>query len=45
MRTEKPVCQKPQNLKGKPGECTPAQIRNCHGTTKKHPCTTKPGRK
>ena len=45
MRTEKPVCQKPRNLKGKPEYCTPAQIRKCHGTDKKHICTKEPGRK
>ena len=31
-------CQKPENLKGKPQECTPEQIRKCHGETKDHPC-------
>ena len=47
MRIEKskPVCQKPWNLKGKPGDCAPAQIRKCHGSAKKHPCTKKSGRK
>ena len=45
MQSKKPVCQKPENLKGKPEDCTPAQIRKCHGTVKKHPCTKKPGRK
>ena len=47
MRIEKskPVCQKPWNLKGKPGDCAPAQIRKCHGTVKKHACARKSGRK
>jgi hypothetical protein len=31
-------CQQPEKLKGKPGECTPVQIRECHGDGKKHPC-------
>jgi hypothetical protein len=31
-------CQKPDQLKGKPGECTPAQIKKCHGDVQKHPC-------
>jgi ArsR family transcriptional regulator len=31
-------CQHPDRLKGKPGECTPQQIRECHGDEKKHPC-------
>jgi len=25
-------------LKHKPGECTPEQIKECHGDVKKHPC-------
>ena len=33
------VCQHPEKLKGKPGECTPEQIKECHGETKEHPCT------
>jgi hypothetical protein len=45
MRCEGSVCQKPRNLKGKPEDCTPAQIRKCHGTVKKHICTKKSGRK
>jgi len=35
--TEKP-CQKPEQLKGKPEECSPDQIRKCHGSDKNHPC-------
>jgi len=31
-------CQKPAQLKGKPGDCSPEQINNCHGAVKKHPC-------
>jgi DNA-binding transcriptional ArsR family regulator len=31
-------CQHPEKLKGNPGDCTPAQIRECHGDEKKHPC-------
>jgi len=31
-------CQKPENLKGKPGECSPEQIKECHGDAKDHPC-------
>lgn len=37
----KNVCQHPEKLKGKPGECTPEQVRECHGNAKKHPCATK----
>lgn len=31
-------CQYPEKLKGKPEECTPEQIKECHGD-EKHPCT------
>jgi ArsR family transcriptional regulator, arsenate/arsenite/antimonite-responsive transcriptional repressor len=31
-------CERPEKLKGKPGECTPEQVRDCHGDEKKHPC-------
>ena len=34
-----PCCQKPEELKGKPGECSPEQIKKCHGDTADHPCT------
>ena len=33
-------CQKPEQLKHKPHECTPEQIKKCHGNAKKHPCTS-----
>lgn len=31
-------CQQPDKLKGKPQECTPEQIRECHGDSGIHPC-------
>jgi len=31
-------CQKPDQLKGKPEECSPQQIKVCHGDAKDHPC-------
>ena len=31
-------CEKPENLKTKPEECTPEQIKECHGEAKGHPC-------
>jgi ArsR family transcriptional regulator len=31
-------CEHPEKLKGKPEECTPEQIRECHGDVKTHPC-------
>ena len=27
-------------MKGKPQDCSPAQVRKCHGDVKKHPCVT-----
>ena len=32
-------CEKPENLKTTPEECTPEQVEECHGETKEHPCT------
>ena len=40
MSTSKSKCEKPTNLKGKPEDCCPAQIRKCHGRAKTHPCAT-----
>jgi hypothetical protein len=31
-------CQKPEQLKGKPQECSPEQIEKCHGSQQNHPC-------
>jgi len=31
-------CRKPKSLKGDPKECTPQQVRKCHGSAKGHPC-------
>lgn len=31
-------CEKPENLKGKPEECSEEQIKECHGDEKKHTC-------
>jgi hypothetical protein len=31
-------CQKPEQLKGKPQDCSPEQITKCHGDAKAHPC-------
>ena len=38
MCGNKEKCKKPENLKGKPGECSPRQIRECHGSEEHHPC-------
>jgi hypothetical protein len=34
----KSKCEHPEKMKGKPGECTPEQIKECHGESKSHPC-------
>ncbi len=39
----KKCCPNPGPLKGKPQDCSPGQIRKCHGKSKKHPCTTRRG--
>jgi len=38
MCTCKTECQKPELLKGKPEECSPEQIKECHGEVLEHPC-------
>ena len=38
---DKPKCEHPEKLKGKPGECCPEQKKECHGDEKKHPCQEK----
>jgi hypothetical protein len=42
MSQDKTKCQKPKNSKGKPGQCSPEQIKKCHGDAKGHPCEQKP---
>jgi len=37
----KDCCQQPDRLKGKPEECSPEQIKECHGDEKDHPCVPK----
>ncbi len=32
-------CEQPTQLKDKPENCTPEQIKKCHGDEKNHPCT------
>jgi len=34
-------CEHPERLKGKPGECSPEQIKECHGRVVEHPCARK----
>lgn len=35
------ICEHPEKLKGKPGQCSPEQIRECHGDVGDHPCVKK----
>lgn len=37
----KDCCQQPDRLKGKPEDCTPEQIKECHRDEKDHPCVPK----
>ena len=37
----KDCCQQPDRLKGRPEECAPEQVRECHGDEKAHPCIPK----
>ena len=34
-------CQEPEELKGRPQDCTPEQIEKCHGDIEEHPCEEK----
>lgn len=45
MCDEKNRCEKPEELKGKPEDCSPEQIKKCHGDEKEHPCVERPGQK
>jgi len=38
MCNAKKGCRKPEELKGTPEECSPEQIRKCHGDVARHPC-------
>ena len=39
---EKKGCRKPENLTGKPEDCSPEQVRECHGDVEAHPCVETP---
>lgn len=38
-------CQRPEKLRGRPEDCTPEQIKECHGSVRKHPCVPKKNKK
>jgi hypothetical protein len=42
---QKSGCKFPDKLKGKPKDCTPNQIKECHGSIRKHPCVPKKSKK
>jgi hypothetical protein len=31
-------CERPKALRGKPQDCSPEQVRKCHGDVTRHPC-------
>lgn len=35
------ACEHPEKLKGKSGECSPKQIKECHGEGGGHSCVEK----
>jgi len=45
MCERKNGCQKPKKLVGKPEECSPEQIKKCHGDVKNHPCVKSSAKK
>jgi len=40
---KKQGCQKPEKLSGKPEDCSPEQIRKCHGDVDAHSCVEAAG--
>jgi hypothetical protein len=42
---QKSGCQSPDKLKGKTTDCSPKRIKECHGSTRKHPCVPKKSKK
>ncbi|MFP4268155.1 MAG: hypothetical protein ACLFQW_09195 [Spirochaetaceae bacterium] len=39
-------CQKPERLQDKPENCSPEQIKECHGESEEeHPCCDHPDRR
>ena len=43
MCDAKKGCEKPEELKGKAEECSPEQVRKCHGEVAAHPCVPTAG--
>ena len=36
-------CQRPEELKGEPKDCSPEQVQKCHGDAGDHPCASTGG--
>lgn len=36
----KKECRNPEKLTGKPEDCSPEQIKECHGEVAEHPCVS-----
>ncbi len=45
MCDEKKCCEKPEEQKEKPEDCSSEQIKKCDGDVKEHPCSDKSGDK
>lgn len=43
--TSECCCENPDRLNGKPEDCTPEQIRECHGESGEHSCCQPHGEK
>ena len=41
MKETNTCCQRPENLKGSPQDCSPEQIKSCHGADGDHECLMK----
>mgnify|MGYP000084754102 CR=1 FL=1 len=39
MCCEDSGCRKPEKLDGRPEDCSPEQVKECHGDVDSHPCT------
>ena len=44
MCCEKERCEKPEKLTDTPQDCSPEQIRECHGDAEDHPCAGESGK-
>jgi len=40
-RRDRCCCERPERLRNNPQECTPEQVRECHGEENEHSCAAK----